>query len=240
MYRFALAIGLAAVLALPSSAQDRPLSRFGVQATVGTTGIGGSVVTNLVPRVNLRVTGSQFSEGIVEGFGVDIDIREELDGTEFLAENAIDFFQLGAIADVYLLGGLRVSGGLVYAQRDLRTTLSAQEPITEGGRTYQPEEIGAITATGSFGSDLAPYAGIGFGNAAGGGRIGLVFEVGAYYTGAPDVTLVADDPDSVIAPTANPDNELVIEEALGDILGGTLGSDEIYPELRVGLSVRFN
>jgi len=240
MLRLSLALGLAALLALPSSAQDAPFSRYGVQATVGSTGLGLGVTTNLVPRVNLRVTGSQFSEAFIEAFGVDVDIRQDFDGTEFLAENELDFFQLGAIADLYLIGGLRVSGGLVYAKRNLATTLSAQEPITEGGVTYQPEDVGSLRAEGAFGSDLAPYAGIGFGNAAGGGRVGFVFEVGAYVTGKPDVTLIADDPDSVIAPTANADNEAVLEEAIGDILSGALGSDSIYPEVRIGLSIRLN
>ena len=81
-------------------------------------------------------------------------------------------------------------GGLFYAQRDLNSTIRALDPITQGTVTFTPDEIGALNVRGSFGSSVAPYVGLGVGNAIkeGGFPVGFSFELGGYYHGSPDIT----------------------------------------------------
>lgn len=226
-----LAALLASVaLTLPVRAQTEPFSRFGAQAGFGTTGPRLGVVTNVLPKVNLRATASLFSEDYLQPIGIDIDTNQEIDGTRFNLDNEIDYVQGGILVDVIPVRSVRLTAGVFYAQRDVNSTIRPLESVTEGGRTYTPEEIGSLRMEGSFGSNLAPYLGLGLGNTLGGGPVGLYVDLGGYFHGSPDITLVADDPDSMIAPTANADNEMALEERLGWY--------KFYPEVSVGLSVR--
>ena len=100
--------------------------------------------------------------------------------------------------------------------------------------TFTPDEIGRLNVKGSFGSTVAPYVGIGYGNALkqGGLPVGFHIELGGYYHGNPDITLSVDDPIAVIAPSATEANE----RALKSGSGGTA----FYPELSLGMTVRLN
>lgn len=220
------------LLAPPTEAQIQPFSRFGAQAGIGTTGPGLGIVTNVSPRVNLRATASLFSEDYLQPIGVDIDTDQDVEGTSFNLDNEIDYFQAGLLVDFVPVRAVRLSAGVFYAKRDLSSTLRANEAVTEGGVTYEPDEIGTLRLEGSFGSSLAPYVGLGLGNTLGDGKlpVGLYLELGGYFHGSPDLTLVADDPDSMIAPTANVGNEEALEERLGWY--------KFYPEVSVGLAFR--
>ncbi len=230
---FAAVLGLAA---LPVSAQDAatgPFSRFGAQLGMGTTGPRVGVATNLAEKVNLRVTASVFSEDYLQPIGIDIDSNQDLGGTEFNLDNEIDYFQTGLLVDFVPVGVLRLTAGVFYAKRDVKSTISPNESVTEGGVTYGPDEIGSLQVGGSFGSSVAPYLGLGVGNTLRVGKIpvGLYVDVGGYFHGSPDISLTATDPNSLIAPTANEANEAALEERLGWY--------RFYPEVSVGIAFRF-
>ncbi len=225
----------AVLVAAPlAQAQDGPFSHVGAHVGIGTTGPTVGVVTNLTGRVNVRLSGSMFSEDYLQPIGIDIDSNQELDGTEFNLDNEIDFQQVGVLVDVFAFSGVRLTGGVFFADRNVASTLRATEDVTEGGRTFTPDEVGTLRVEGTLGSSVSPYLGLGFGNAVGTNRgpVRLFAEVGGYFNGSPDITLVAEDPESVIAPSANPDNEAALEERLDWFT--------FYPEVAVGLSLKFN
>lgn len=225
----------AALLAAPlAAAQDAPLSHVGAHLGIGTTGPRVGVVTNLTERVNLRVSGGYVTEGVLQAVGVDIDAEQQISGYDLVLDNEIDFQQVGALVDVFLISGARLTAGVFYAERNATSTLASAEPVVEGGRTFTPEEIGTLRLEGKLGSSLAPYLGLGFGDAVGDDRgpVRLFAEFGVYFHGSPALTLVAEDPDSIIAPSANAANEAALEERLGWF--------KTYPEVAVGLSFKFN
>lgn len=223
---------LSATLLLSGSAlaqASEPFSHFGGQVGIGTTGPGLSVVTNVMPNLNLRVSASVFTESLIP---VDIDADLDIDGNRFNLDNEIDYFQTGVRADYYPVGSLFVSGGLFYAKRDLNSTISALDPITQGSVTFTPEQIGTLQVTGKFGSTIAPYVGLGFGNPAKatGFPVGFSFELGGYYHGPPGIQLAVNDPTTVIAPSATAANERALEDRLGWY--------KFYPEVSVGVTFR--
>ena len=226
---------LAALAAAPLvQAQDGPFSHFGAHVGIGTTGPRVGVVTNVTERINLRVSASMFSEDYLQPIGIDIDSDQDLDGNAFNLDNEIDFQQVGVLADVFLFSGVHLTGGVFFADRNVASTLRATEDIEEGGRTFTPDEVGTLRLDGKLGSSVSPYLGLGFGNAVGTNRgpVRLFAEVGGYFNGSPDIALSAEDPDSVIAPSANADNEVALEERLDWFT--------FYPEVAVGLSIKFN
>lgn len=121
------------------------------------------------------------------------------------------------------VNAFRVSGGLMYNANSVDAFVEPTESYTVRRKTFQPERIGTMTADVSYGSKIAPYLGIGVGDAVA-SRIGFAFDLGVLYTGSPSVTM---EGTGLIAPTASQDRDL--EEGLSVIY--------LYPVLSFGLSV---
>jgi hypothetical protein len=90
----------------------------------------------------------------------------------------VDFYPLGS--------GFRLSGGLVYNRSRVDGVGVLDQPVTVGGQTYQPEEVGELIGLARYDDDWMPWIGLGI---AGGGRISVTFDVGVIFAGHPAVQL---------------------------------------------------
>lgn len=152
--------------------------QLGVAARAGTLGIGGEAALDLSDRLALR-------GGI--GF-MPFEVSTTFDGIE--AELALPESWYNVGVDLYLNRAMRIGGGFLFRSDDPRLTATPAEPVDIGGRTFTPEEIGVLTGVLRT-EGRASYLLVGFGRHTSSG-IGLSLDVGAAFTGDPDVTLDAE------------------------------------------------
>jgi hypothetical protein len=147
----------------------------------GTEGIGFGLTAPIAPTLNGRVQGSFFSYS-QSGTTVvdDVDVAYDAKGELFL---------LAALTDWHPFGNaFRLSGGVYYNGIKGSGLLNAAEPVEVSNRTYDPSEIGDLDIDVSPGTQIAPYFGVGFGNALK-RSFGFSIDVGALYHGAPSVEM---------------------------------------------------
>jgi hypothetical protein len=105
----------------------------------------------------------------------------------------------------YFTGGLMVD--LVHSKMMIHLT----DTVQYGNISMDPEQIGNLTANVRPGWIIAPFLGIGFGNAMPVNRkVWFNIELGAIYHGKPHFRL---DAVGMISPTASAENEKALETA---------------------------
>lgn len=156
---------------------------FAVGVRAGTAGIGPELSFEIGPHLDVRVpVGLYTYDDVYDDTGIEYDAKLELRNALLLAD-----IHPGA-------GGFRLSIGGGWDDN----TLKVSAPVSELVRRYRPElaplvPTGAGTIHGeATGSSFAPYAGLGWGSAARGGRWGFSFDLGVIYQGSPEVDLTTD------------------------------------------------
>jgi hypothetical protein len=196
--------------------------RLALAARSGTLGLGGDLMVNVLSDVNVR-----FGVGF---FNLDFDGQVEDVDYDF----DLDLLTFPLVADWYPFENkFHVSAGIVLNQSEADVCGRYDGTLEIGDETYTSDEIGTLSGNVSF-RDVAPYVGIGWGNAFGKARRwGFVTDLGVAFIGSPNVALsatgtLADDPDF----RANLARE---EEDLQD----DADKFEIYPVLSANLYFRF-
>ena len=162
-----------AVLASTAAAQT-----VGIGIKGGTLGVGGDVAVQLHDRIGIRGGVGFFP--LTPKFNVS-DIKWAID---------LPSPQYSAMVDLFLLGPLRLSGGIVVSPDDIAVDADLSGVTTTvdiGGTPYAVADVGTLTGV-IVNKDLAPYAGIGLGRVGGRG-FGVFFDAGVAFQGAPTVTL---------------------------------------------------
>lgn len=156
------------------------------------------------------------------------DIEQELDGEEILINAEVDFKNIDLVFSIYpFKSSFKIVAGAAYfLSSELSVTTSFAESVFIGDVEFTPENgAGNLIITTDFGQ-VAPYAAIGFGRAVPNKRFGFGVEAGAYYAGAPTVTL---DATGVIENTV--DQEPLVQEAFSEF--------KFIPYLTVRLAYSF-
>jgi hypothetical protein len=193
---------------------------LGVAGHAGTLGLGVDVAVAVTPRIGIRA-GANF-------FPTDIDLTvSDLDYTIDLPSP-----QFTAVLDLYLLGGLRLSGGLFASSDDINLVGMLSDDVEIGDDVYTPSQVGTLIGS-IINDDLGPYIGIGFGNPAA-SRIGFFLDLGVAFQGAPEVALTADGPVTLL-PSFQADLEAERVSAEED-----LEMFQYYPVLSIGFSIRLS
>ena len=204
-------------IALPAQALN-----VGVSAGAGTLGAGAAVTFGVTDQLNARVGFGRFSEDVeFEESDVEYDGEITLGGTYAL----VDFHPFK--------GGFRVSGGLVLNNNELTGDATITENIDIGDSTYTVDSLGA---TVDF-DDVAPYIGIGWGNAADGKRgFGFSFDLGLMLQGSANVDLDAEG--TIVDDPLFQDDLAREEDNLEDELDELVNVDA-YPVVALGFSFTF-
>lgn len=213
---------IAGVLTL--SALSAQAGEFALGTGIGTPGANLNLTYGLSDNLNVR--------GVANFFSTDFD--ETDDGIEY--ELDLDLQSVGAVLDWHPTGGsFRLSGGLFANGNDVSGTGRGMAGtfVEYGDLTLPAEELGTVVAEMDLGG-VAPYLGIGFGNAVREAGLSFSFDLGVYFQGSPDVTLTTPDVDPLFAAAVEAERALAEAELQDEV-----DSLEFYPYISVGLAYRF-
>lgn len=195
-----------------------------VTVKMGTLGYGADLTVGLVPTVNLRLG--------VNTISLDIDVAEEdseSGGEEIQTE--IEWLTLAVLLDWHLTeGGFRVTGGIMINNNEVNLSADISESVEINDRAYI---VSDFSGNISF-NDIAPYLGIGYGNAVGEGRWHFALDLGVMFQGAPDVTIEARSSNPIIQAILDRDLQAEAQELEDDT-----EMFDMYPVLSLGASFAF-
>lgn len=213
---------LLGALSIAASAQ----AGTGVALDIGSTGLGAHVSVPLQPKLNLRfgVNYAKYSTTRdTDDANYDLDLQLKT------VDALVDYFPGG--------GGFRVIGGAVYNGNkfDTHAKPTGSGIYTLNNNIYAAATTGTIDGSIDF-RKVAPYLGIGWGNAAAAPGWGFVADLGVLFQGAPNSTLGNRGCTASSAICARLANDLVAENLK---LKDEMKDFKFYPVLRVGVSYGF-
>lgn len=195
----------------------------GVGVTVGTLGAGLTATVPIMPVLNARllVTGVRFGAHAKSG---DLDYNGH-----------VTLFNVGGLLDYHPFhNGLRASAGLIYTGNRFNGTATCQPSSgssCDAGGSYTVNKGDRISGRVDY-SGPAPYVGIGWGDAVDKqGRFSFSFDLGAMFTGSPDVSTHcerASDPAACHQAAVQARHKLKHD----------LGNVSVFPVLSLGVAYR--
>lgn len=204
----------------PKTIEEGSAGGVGLTVKAGTLGAGleATIGVNDYLGFRLGVNGMNFGPSLSRDEGtITTDLK---------------WFSYGATADLHPFGGgFRVSGGGLINKNRFKLKADLTESVELDGQDYALDELnGEITF-----SEVAPYVGIGYGNAVGAdGRWHFSCDFGVMFQGAPKV--------AATAKASNPAIQPVVDEALArevaDIQDDA-NAFKYYPVISVGVSFAF-
>lgn len=198
----------------------------GVSVDVGSTGFGAHVSVPIQPNLNLRFGANAAKYSTTRNTDdVNYDIKLNLKTVDAL----LDYFPGNST--------FRISAGAVYNNNkfDSHAKPAGSGVYTLNNVTYSAASAGTIDGAISF-RKMAPYLGIGWGNAATAAGWGFVSDLGVLFQGAPESNLSNRDCTAF---------SVICTQLLNDVAAENLKLKEemknfkFYPVLRVGVSYRF-
>lgn len=167
-------------------------SKHAIGINFGTQGLGLDYAYRINPHFSARM------RGMYTNFEIQ-DYPYTLDGQDINVNVALDLQHVGLIFDYYPSKNSSfklMAGAAYFLQNNISLGIRIQDtlyigddgpdPDDKGDFVYYPDDIGGIDL-GVTWNQIAPYVGLGFGRAVPKGRIGFALELGAYYTGAPQI-----------------------------------------------------
>ncbi|HEY8240179.1 MAG TPA: hypothetical protein VIH35_01970 [Kiritimatiellia bacterium] len=215
--------GLLTVAALSFCALEaRAQGGLALGAKIGTLGPGLEMTAYITEHVNIR-----------GGFNwIEFSWDSEVDDIEY--DMDVQFESIAALVDIHpYANNFRITGGILWNNNEADLDGTIDEPTEIGGTTYTPAQIGTLTGTATF-DDVAPYIGIGFGNAVMDDvDLTFSFDLGVMFQGAADVTL---ESDGALASDPQFQADLAEEEEDAQDVADDL---TIYPVLAFGMAYYF-
>jgi len=144
----------------------------------------------------------------------------------------MDWLSYGALVDLYVFGGgFRVTGGGLINKNKFKLKADLKESVTLDDQEFSLSDLsGQVTF-----NELAPYLGIGYGNAVGAeGHWHFACDFGVMFQGEPKV--------DAIATASDPSLQPYVDEALAKEVANIrddASSFQFYPVISVGVSYRF-
>ena len=199
-----------------------------VRAEVGTTGYGGAISYNANPHV-----------GVTLGYnGGDISWSDDLSINGSKYDLNMDNNNVYLNAEIRPWANwLYVATGVAYLDNEYDLERRAGQNASfkvDGARFANPVGTTQINGTMKYKNDIGPYVGVGFSPAIT-NRWGVFGEVGAYYTGNPEVSLNA------TGTAISGGNPLLLQDKVKEEEGKIRdkGTYEWLPVAKLGLSFRF-
>lgn len=204
---------------------------WAITPEISTLGVGATVTKSITPNVNAKVG--------INGLGISRDVT--VSNVDYKAN--LNLFNVSTLADYHPWknGGFRLTGGLVFQDNNIEGTGKAKNggKININGVDYDTTtQLTSVKAKVSLGNSVAPYLGIGWGNAVKPGKHwGFSTSLGVMFAGSPKVVLTPE-----FGPGATPDLKEKINnniEAERKKQESDLNWLNIYPVFSLGVSYQF-
>jgi hypothetical protein len=143
-------------------------------------------------------------------------------------------FSVGA--DLYLLGGLRLMGGVLIGTEQTDIVGIYSGTVNIGGQNYSGAELGNLLGE-LHAKNLAPFVGLGFGKTVGPG-VGLSVDLGGAFLGEPTLALNATGPCTQNT-QCNAQLRQNLDREAAEVQDDLNTYGRIYPILSVGLRFGF-
>jgi hypothetical protein len=222
-----------------SNSQEKPrkwgplneLSGLAIEPQVSSLGLGLDITARVSENLNARA-----------GFGV-FSLSGDYEETDVKYTTDIKLRSGSAVMDIYPLPEteFRLSAGVVLNGNKGEATAESQtvavggvdrQVYTIGGRTFTAEQVGTLSGDVTF-PLIAPFVGIGWGNAVKPGRrLGFTIDLGVMIHGTPEVSLRATN--QAVTPQLQESIDKEIED-----LNAKLEGFKFYPVLQIGISYQF-
>ena len=191
-------------------------------AKIGTLGTGVEITGYAMDRLNLRLGLNYLS----------FDYSSEIDDIDY--DMSPRFASALALVDWHAFdNNFRISAGVAVNQNKVDIKATPAENETIGGNEYTPEQIGTLKGKAEY-DNLAPYFGIGFGNAVKEDTTwSFSFDLGLIFQSTPSISLSSDGPYAHV-----PQFEEDLEQEEADIQDD-VDSWSIYPVLSFGVAYYF-
>lgn len=203
-------------------------AEVGISLRAGTLGIGADFNVGLTDKLNLRLGYSLF------------DYDTTIEDTDVVYDGELELRNATALLDYHAFGGgFRFSFGAVGANTELDVEAKPSGTYEIGDEVFTAAQVGRLFGNAQMGNDIAPYIGIGWGNTLDAeGRVSFLFDIGAVYTGNPEVNLTAVCAQTPQGQAVCPrlQEEVQREE---DELAEETDISEWYPVIGLGIAIRF-
>jgi hypothetical protein len=197
-------------------------SGFALGLKVGTLGIGAEGTIGLTDSLNTRIGFNAYPfsySGTVDDVDYNFDLSL-LSGGLFL-----DWHPFG--------GNFRLSAGGLVNGNKIEAESKPNASYKIGDNTYTADQVGTLKAETSF-NNIAPYAGIGFGDAVGKDkRFGFALDLGVIYQGTPSLKYTVTGPIQ-----NNPAFQQDMDKQMQE-LKDALNYATWYPVVSIGLTYKF-
>lgn len=198
-----------------TTAQDKSI---GLALKASTMGLGGDVVFRFHEKMTVRVG--------YDAMNFNFATTQNLNDIDFGINLNVKAGTISALYDYALTKGIYATAGVALNNFGIFVDGAAESGMPYGDITIPKEKVGSFDISIEPSMKISPYLGLGFGKTLG-KKLGFGFELGTFYQGSPDITLITD---GLIAPTSNPE---LGQEAL---LEGQISQYYLYPVIKFSLS----
>jgi hypothetical protein len=209
---------LGGLLLVPHTTHAQP--RSGVALSVQASTLG--------PSVGLHYKATEAVHVRLRGSYLPYSYDDEFEDNDVTANATADLTLGGPEARIEwhpFKTAFNVAGGFLINVTEVDADVIPTKPFEYSDtKTFSPEKLGTLSATVSY-PTVAPYFGIGFGDALD-NRWSVLVELGAYYTGSPEVEM---EGTGLLAPTAG--NASILNEGVESFV--------LLPHVAFGLSYQF-
>jgi hypothetical protein len=204
-----------------------PLARaqaVAIAPKVGTAGVGADLTIGLTRSLNLRLGAQGYARSDRR---TEQEIEYDADLSLVSGEILLDLHPAGR--------GFRISAGAIVNGNEVTAVSTEDAVYTINGVQYPVGLVGRLSGNVETNA-VAPYLGIGWGNAvAPGSRWHFAADIGAFYQGSPKVSLRAEP----LIPGLLPERFEQDLEAERREIEDDLDSYTVYPVVNLGVSYRF-
>lgn len=201
---------------------DLSAKGVGIALKSSTNGIGGDVVFNFHPRMNVRIG--------YEKLHLKTNFTFTEEKVDYDATANYNAGSLSLLFDYYLWNHLFLCAGAGWNMFQGTVDGKAASALQYGDIQIPKEKIGTFDFQIDPSLKISPYFGIGFGRTLGlKKKVAFAFEIGGYYQGSPDLTVAST---GLLSPTSNPDQQ---HEAR---LEKQISQYSVYPVLKFSLSYK--
>jgi len=203
-------------------AQNAPSAGIGLALKASTNGLGGDVIYNFSEKMGLRLGFEKL------GFKTNFMFEEETVNYDTDVK-----FKTGSVSllfDYYVAKHVFFSAGAGWNLFQTTFAGVAASAFQFGDIQVPREKVGSFNFQVDPSWKVSPYLGVGFGRALGlEKRVGFAFELGGFYQGSPDITILST---GLLSPTSNPDQQQDLR------LEKQVSQYSIYPVLKFSLSYK--